>query len=124
MNFQYSYSGGLLLSLLVLIVVVALPLKIGAHLAAAQRTGLLWCLLSAFVGMLAGSLAAAFFGGTIGAPLAATLGFILAIRFMLGTSLAGAIGLTVIAMLIVLLGLWALAHFGAIHAPTEGGIAV
>lgn len=124
MSFQYSWSGGLLASLLVLIVMVALPLKIGAHFASARRTGLLWCLLSAFVGMLAGSLATIFFGGAIGAPLAAALGFILAIRFMLGTSVAGAIGLTVIAMLISILGLWVLAHFGAIHAPTEGGIAV
>jgi hypothetical protein len=113
---SFNFAGGLVVALLVLIVVVALPLKIGAHLADAKHTGLLWCALTAFVGLMAGHLASVVFGGAIGGPLAAAIGFVIAIRYMLGTNLAGAIGLTIIALAVCLLGIWALAHFGVVHS--------
>ena len=113
---SFSFAGGLLVALLVLMVVVALPLKIGAHLADAKRKGLIWCALTALVGLLAGHLASAVFGGIIGGPLAAAIGYIVAIRFMLGTNLAGAIGLTIIALAVCLLGIWALTRFGVVHS--------
>ena len=103
-------SVGLLGTLLLLIVLVAIPIKVGAHLADAQRKGILWCALAAVVGVLAGQLAAHLVGGYIGGPLAAFLGFIIAIRYLLGTSMAGALGLTIIAVVVSLLGIWALSH--------------
>jgi len=113
---SFSFAGGLLVALLVLMVAVALPLKVGAHLADAKRKGLIWCALTALVGLLAGHLASALFGGVIGGPLAAAIGFVIAIRFMLGTNLAGAIGLTIIALAVCLLGIWALTRFGVVHS--------
>ena len=112
---SFSFAGGLLISLLVLVVVVALPLKIGAHFADGKRKGLLWCALAAFVGLMAGHLASAVPGGAMGGPLAAAIGFVIAIRYMLGTSLAGALGLTIIALGVCLVGVWALAQLGVTH---------
>jgi len=109
-----SFAGtGLaaLLALLVLVLLVALPIKIGAHLADAHRKGILWCALAAVVGVLAGHLAARLFGGYIGGSLAAFAGFVVAIRYLLGTSFAGALGLTIIAVLVQLAGILLLAHF-------------
>jgi hypothetical protein len=118
---SFSFAGGLLVALAVLIVLVALPLKVGAHLADAKHTGLLWCALAAFVGLMSGHLASVLFGGAIGGPLAAAIGFVVAIRYVLGTNLAGAIGLTIIALLVCLLGIWALAHFGVVHSEVAAG---
>ena len=106
-----GYSTGLLLALLALVVLVAIPIKVGAHLADARRNGIFWCALAAVVGVLAGHLTARLFGGYIGGSLAAFLGFIIAIRYLLGTTLAGALGLTIIALGVSLLGIWVLAHF-------------
>ncbi|HEX9138346.1 MAG TPA: hypothetical protein VF848_01040 [Steroidobacteraceae bacterium] len=119
------FTGGLLLTSLFLLVVVALPMKLGAVMADAKRTGLLWCGLAAFVGLLAGYMASGIFHGVIGGPLAAAIGYILAIRFMLGTTVAGAIGLTIIAMLLSFVGVVLLAHLGVIlSGPTPGGVAI
>jgi hypothetical protein len=108
---QYSVGLlGTLALLLALIILVAIPLKVGAHLADAKRKGILWCGLAAVIGVMAGELAARLIGGYIGGPLAAFLGFIIAIRYLLGTTLAGALGLTIIALVVALLGFWALAH--------------
>ncbi len=122
---NYQFSGGLLFSLLALTVLVALPMKIGAHLVHAKYTGLIRCGFAAFVGLLGGLLAALFFGGLIGGFLACALGYLLAIRAMLGTSFLGAIGLTLIAMLVSALGFWVLAHLGwAVPAGAAPAIAV
>ncbi|HXN10609.1 MAG TPA: hypothetical protein VN859_05155, partial [Steroidobacteraceae bacterium] len=80
--------GGLFitgLALLLLAMFVAIPIKIGALLADARRTGFIWCGLSAIVGVLAGEIAARLFGGYVGGPVAAFLGFVIAIRLLLGT---------------------------------------
>jgi hypothetical protein len=117
-----QFSVGLLGTLgilLALIILVAIPIKIGAHLADAQRKGILWCGLAAVIGVVAGELAARLFGGYIGGPLAAFLGFIIAIRYLLGTSLAGALGLTIIAVVVSLLAFWALAHFWFVGADAN-----
>jgi energy-converting hydrogenase Eha subunit B len=100
-----------LLALLLLVLLVAIPIKVGAHLADARRKGILWCALAAIAGVIAGHLAARLFGGFIGGSLAAFIGYIVAIRYLLGTSLAGALGLTIIAFIVSLLGIWVLAHF-------------
>jgi hypothetical protein len=122
---NYQFSGGLLFSLLALTVLVALPMKIGAHLVHAKYTGLIRCGFAAFVGLLGGLLAALFFGGLIGGFLACALGYLLAIRAMLGTSFLGAIGLTLIAMLVSALGFWVLVHLGwAVPAGAAPAIAV
>ena len=113
---SFSFADGLEVSLLVLVVAVALPLKIGAHFADAKRKGLLWCALAAFVGLMAGHVASAILGGAMGGPLAATIGFVLAIRYMLGTSLAGALGLTIIALGVCVLGVWLLGQVGITHS--------
>jgi hypothetical protein len=116
-----GFSAGLLLALLMLVVLVAIPIKIGAHLADAHRKGIAWCALAAIAGVLAGHLAARLFGGYIGGSLAGFLGFILAIRYLLGTTLAGALGLTIIAFGVSLFGVWALAHFWFTPAVPSGG---
>jgi hypothetical protein len=115
-----KFSWALLVALLLLVLLVAIPLKVGAHLADARRKGLLWCALAAVVGMLAGDLTARLLQGYLGASLAAFLGFIIAIRFLLGTSIAGALGLTIIAFIVSMLGLYALAHL-ALTPPTPSG---
>ena len=64
-----QFSAGLLGTLailLALIVLVAIPIKVGAHLADAKRKGILWCGLAAVIGVVAGELAARLFGGYIG----------------------------------------------------------
>jgi energy-converting hydrogenase Eha subunit B len=112
--------GGLFMTamaLLLLALFVAIPIKIGAYMADAKRTGFLWCGLSAIVGVLAGEVAARLFGGYIGGPVAAFLGFVIAIRLLLGTSVAGALGLTIIALLVALLGLWLLGFAGVVLTP-------
>jgi hypothetical protein len=108
----YQFSGGLLLSLLVLTVLVALPMKVGAHVVHAKYTGLIRCGFAAFVGLLGGFLASIFLGGLIGGFLACALGYVLAIRAVLGTTVLGAIGMTLIAMLVSACGFWVLAHVG------------
>jgi energy-converting hydrogenase Eha subunit B len=117
-------SAGLLLVLLLLVVLVAIPIKIGAHLAGARRTGIAWCALAAVVGVMAGDLTAHLFGGLLGGALAAFLGFIIAIHYLLGTSIAGALGLTIVALLVSLLGLMALTHFSFAPAAPVGGWAI
>jgi hypothetical protein len=108
----YQFSGGLILGLVALTVLVALPMKVGARLVHAQYTGLIRCGFAAFVGLLGGLLASIFLGGLIGGFLACALGYVLAIRAMLGTTFLGAIGMTLIAMLVSACGLWVLAHVG------------
>jgi hypothetical protein len=122
---NFHFSGGLILSTLVLMVVVALPMKLAAQFADAKRTGIIWCGLAAFVGLIAGFVASAIFGGTIGGPLAAALGFALAIRFMLGTTFFRALGLMLIAMFLSFVGLALLAKLGVITSGSvAGGTAV
>lgn len=111
-NYQFSGYGGLLFGLVVLTVVVALPMKIGARLVNAKYTGIIRCGFAAFVGLLGGVLVATLLGGLIGPLLGFALGYLLAIRAMLGTTLLGAIGLTVVAVLISMLGCWLLAKLG------------
>jgi hypothetical protein len=117
-----QFSAGLLGTLailLALIILVAIPIKVGAHLADAKRKGILWCGLAAVIGVVAGELAARLIGGYIGGPLAAFLGFIIAIRYLLGTSVAGALGLTIIAVVVSLVAFWALAHFWLVGADVN-----
>jgi hypothetical protein len=107
--FVYQSSTSPFVGILIMAVVLALPIKVGAILADAKRSGIIWCGATGLIGLLAGYLAASVFGGTLGGPLAAFLGFVIAIRFMLGTTLLGALGLTVVAMGVSLAGLWMLA---------------
>jgi hypothetical protein len=120
----YQFSGGLLLGLILLTLLVALPMKVGAHLVHAQYTGLIRCGFAAFVGLLGGMLVSLFLGGLIGGFLACALGYVLAIRAMLGTTVLGAIGLTLIALLVAAVGFWVLARFGLALAPPAPAVAV
>ena len=119
----YQISGGLILSLIALTVLVALPMKVGAHFVHARYTGLIRCGFAAFVGLLGGLLASVFLGGLIGGFLACALGYVLAIRAMLGTTVLGAIGMTLIAMLVSACGFWVLAQVGWL-VPTAATPAV
>ena len=121
----YQASGGLILAVVLLTVLVAIPMKLGAKLVNAKYAGIIRCGFAAFVGLMAGLLASFILGGTIGIPLAAALGFVLAIRAMLGTSFLGAIGLTLVALLISVLGFWCLVKLGVIVAgPLTSGVAI
>ena len=122
-----AFSAGLLmtlLALLMLVVLVAIPIKVGVHFANARHKGIFWCALAAVVGVLAGELTARLFGGYIGSSLAAFLGFIIAIRYLLGTTMVGALGVTIIAFGVSLLGAWALAHFWFTPTVPSGGWAI
>jgi|SRR5215472_12376721 len=111
-NYQLSGAGGLIFGLIVLTLVVALPMKIGARLVNAKYTGIIRCGFAAFVGLLGGVLASAILGGLIGPTLGFALGYLLAIRAMLGTTILGALALTVVAVVISLAGCWLLAKLG------------
>lgn len=122
---SYQFSGGLLASLALLTLLVALPMKIGAHVVHAKYTGIVRCGFAAFVGLLGGLLVSLFLGGLIGPFLACALGYLLAIRAMLGTTFVGAIGVTLIAMLVSAAGTWALGRLGwLLSVPQVSGVAV
>jgi hypothetical protein len=122
---NYQFSGGLIFGLVLLTLLVALPMKVGAHLVKAQYTGLIRCGFAAFVGLLGGLLVSLLVGGLIGGTLACALGYVLAIRAMLGTSFFGAIGLTLVALAVSAAGFWALARLGMfVAAPVASGVAV
>jgi hypothetical protein len=122
---SYQFSGGLLLSLVLLTLLVAIPMKVGARVVKAEHTGLIRCGFAAFVGVLGGALVGLFLGGLIGVALAGALGFLLAIRAMLGTSFLGAIALTLIAFAVSALGFWLLTHVGLLVAsPPSGAVTV
>ena len=118
----YSFSGGLILSLLFLTVALALPVKLAAHFAGAARTGLAWCVASVAVGLFVGFVASLLLGGLLGGPLVGFLGFVLGIRIMLGTTFVAAVGLSVIAFVLSLLGLSLLAHLGLITSAPDGTV--
>jgi hypothetical protein len=122
---NYHFAGGLILGTLFLTVVVALPMKLGAKMVDAKRSGIIWCGFAAFVGLFAGIFASAIFGGAIGSSLASALGFAVAIRFMLGTTFLGAIGLMLIAMVLSFFGFALLATLGIIaSSPMASGVAI
>jgi hypothetical protein len=116
----YNFSGGLLLSTLVLVVLIGIPVKVAAHFADAKRTGILWCCAAVALGFLTGYVAAWIFGGYIGGPLAGLLGFVFGIRLMLGTSFAAALGLSIIAFALSLAGLALLARLGMVVGGSPG----
>jgi len=121
----YQVSGNLVLGLILLTVLVAIPMKIGAHVVKAKYTGLIRCGFATFVGLLGGALVSLFLGGLIGGSLACALGFLLAIRAILGTSFLGSIGLSLIAFTVSALGVWVLARIGLLlAAPVATGVAV
>jgi hypothetical protein len=121
-NYQFS---GLLLSLALLTLLVAIPMKVGAKVVKAQHTGLIRSGFAAFVGLLGAALVGLFLGGLIGGSLAGALGFLLAIRAMLGTSFLGAIALTIVALAVSALGFWLLTRFGVlVVAPPTGAVSV
>ena len=100
-------------------------MELAAHFADAKRTGLVRCGLAVFVGLFAGFLASATIGGLIGGPLAAAIGFAIAIRFMLGTSFFGAIGLMLIALFLSFVGFALLAKLGIVtSAPASHAVAI
>ena len=115
----YTFSGGLLLSALVMTVLVALPVKLAAHFAGAKRTGIFWCLGAVALGVLTGNLVAALLGGYLGGPLAGFLGFVLGMRLMLGTSFAAALGLSIIAFALSLAGFALLVKLGVIASAAS-----
>jgi len=119
MNYHYEFNGGFFVGLLVLTLLVALPIKVGAYLVNARYTGLIRCGFTAFVAVLGGLLATLLLGGLIGGTLAWLLGFFLSIRAMLGTTFLGAIGLTIVATLVSLGGLWLLTRLGIIVLSPE-----
>jgi hypothetical protein len=121
---HYTLSGGLLLWILVVTLVVALPVKLAAKFADAQRTGLLWCGGAVAVGLIVGYVASALFGGLIGGPLAGFLGFVLGIRLMLGTGYVAAIGLSVVAFGLSLAAIMLLPRLGLIASGDASAVAI
>ena len=92
-----------ILAILVSILIVAVPIKAGAHWVDAKKTDLLSCCIAAVVGVVASYIASSQLGGVIGGPIAGLLGFIISIRFVLGTSFVGAISLSIIAIAVSIL---------------------
>ena len=120
------FWGGPLLGLIVLTLLVALPIKIGAHLVKAEHRGLIRCGFTAFVAALGGLLGTVFLGGLIGGTLAWALGYLLAIRAMLGTSFLGAIGVAIVATVVSVGVFLMLMHLGWLLAgpPPAGSVSL
>ncbi len=118
--------GGPVLGLIVLTLLVALPIKVGAHLVKAEHRGLIRCGFTAFVAALGGLLGAVFLGGLIGGTLAWALGYLLAIRAMLGTSFLGAIGVAIVATVVSVGVFLVLTHLGWLLAspPPAGSVSI
>ncbi len=87
------------------IVVFSAPVWLAARVVGAENPTLLRAIGSLLLGTI-GSFAGIFIGGGW-ALLLAPLAFLLAFKWMLGTSFAGSIGLAFVA----LLGYWAMVHF-------------
>lgn len=121
---SYHFSGGTILALVFLTLVIALPMKLAAHFAGAARTGLAWCGAAVGVGLVSGAIASWLVGGVIGGPLAAFLGFVVGVRLMLGTNMVAAVGISVIAFGLSLLGLSILAHVGLSAAQATDAVSV
>ena len=64
--------------------------------------------------MAVGYLAAQLIGDAFGSFLAATIGFVAPVRFMLGTSFFGAIGISLVAIVLALVSVSMLDHLGVI----------
>jgi hypothetical protein len=116
----YSFTGGFLLSTLVMVVLIGISVKLAAHFADAKRTGILWCCAAVMLGFLTGYLAAWIVGGYLGGPLAGFLGFVLGIRLMLGTTFAAALGLSIIAFALSMAGLALLVKLGMFVSASSG----
>lgn len=108
----FPFTASALLGLVLLTLLVGLPIKIGAHLVHAQYTGIIRCGFTAFVALWCGLFATFFLGAFIGVTLAWLIGYLVCIRFMLGTTFPGAIVLTCIATLISVAGFWLLVWLG------------
>ncbi len=121
---SYHFSGGAILAIVFLTVVIALPMKLAAHFAGAARTGLGWCGAAVAVGLLSGAIASWLVGGLVGGPLAAFVGYVLGVRLMLGTNVVAAVGISVIAFGLSLLGLSILAHVGLIASQASDVVSV
>jgi hypothetical protein len=98
------------------IVVFAAPVWLGARIVRAAHPTLIRSILSLVAGTIGAVLSIAFTGGY--AVLLAPLSFLLTFKFILGTSMLGAIGLAVVA----LAGYAVMVHFiGAGFQFTGGG---
>jgi hypothetical protein len=111
-----SFSGDLILFTVVLMVLVTFPIKAGAHLAGARETGVVRCGVAALIGIVAGYVASVLIGDALGGAVAACLAFIISIKVVLGTTLFGAVGVTIVAMLVSIVGYWALTDLGILGA--------
>jgi hypothetical protein len=101
------------------IVVFSAPVWLAARLVGAQTPTLLRAALSLIVGVIGSFIAIAAGGGW--ALLLMPLAFLLAFKFILGTSLFGAIGIAIITVL----GYAAMIHFlGSGLAVSGGGVTV
>jgi len=101
------------------IVVFSAPVWLAAKMVGAANPTLIRSVLSLFVGVI-GSVAGVAFGGGF-ALLLAPLAFLLAFKYVLGTSLLGSIGIAIIAVA----GYAAMIHFiGAAFSVSGDGVSV
>lgn len=98
-------------AVIALVLIAVVPIRVGANWVGANKTDLLSCGIAAIVGVIAGAVASSLFGSAMGGPLAGFLGFIVAIRFILGTSLGGAFMLSIIAAGVSFLAMAFLSEF-------------
>ena len=118
MNLQISGLPALIVQV-GFIVVFATPVWLAARIVGAAHPTLFRSILSLLVGTIGAVVSLALGGGY--ALLLAPLVFLLAFRFILGTSMLGAIGLALIA----LAGYAAMVHFiGSGFAVSGGGTAI
>ena len=117
MNFNVTGLPALILQI-GFIVVFSAPVWLAAKLVGAANPTLLRAVLSLFVGAIGSAISIAVGGGY--ALLLAPLSFLLAFKFVLGTSFLGAIGLALLA----LLGYAAMFHFLVPALPLSGTGAV
>lgn len=101
MDFGFEAEG--ITAIFAMIAIVVLPIKAGAHMVGARNTNFGACVVASIVGIVSAALASSLIGGSIGSAAAGFLGFIFAIRYVLGTTLIGSVVLSIVAVFVGLI---------------------
>ena len=90
-------------AVVVMVIMVVLPIKAGAHMVSAKNTNFGACVIASIVGVFSAILVSALVPSEFGASIAGFLGFLLSIRYVLGTTFIGSIVLSIVAVGVALL---------------------
>ena len=94
----YTFSGSILLTTIVVMAVITAPVKFAADLANAKNSSFASAALAVLVGIVFTVVGVNLVGDKLGGFLAGVIGFALAIRLVMKTSLVGAVGVLIVAV--------------------------